>query len=344
MFKSQFKNLLLSASVIAGSIAVANAADYKVKTILTPDEDGAMAYLINYDTGAKVDSVTVADSVAVFQGKLDAPFAARLIIDGQRAGQFFVEEGLVEYDAKTRKTNGGAFNKLLSDIQEQTMPIAARFKEAQTDSARKEIYAEYTKFMENAMLSNIDNPVGYLLFLEQAYDMEPAELSAFVEKNPSLLKYKRVEKLLQANKNKAATQPGCKFADFEIEYDGVKHRLSDVVGKGDYVLVDFWASWCGPCIRQTAVIKDLYNEYKDKGLKVLGVAVWDEPDATKQAIKDHDLPWEAWLNGQNVPTDIYGISGIPCIILFGPDGTILSRDKQDDALKADVRAALEKAN
>lgn len=174
--------------------------------------------------------------------------------------------------------------------------------------------------------------------------MEPSEVEAMVEQHPSLKKYKRVEKLIQANKNKAATQPGSKFADFEIEYDGVKHRLSDVVGKGQYVLVDFWASWCGPCIRQTAVIKDLYNEYKDKGLKVLGVAVWDEPDDTKKAITQHGLEWECWLNGQNTPTDIYGISGIPCIILFGPDGTILSRDKQDEDLKADVRAALEKAN
>ena len=137
-----------------------------------------------------------------------------------------------------------------------------------------------------------------------------------------------------------ATAEGKPFTDFEIEYQGTKHRLSDVVGRGDYVLVDYWASWCGPCIRQTAVIKDLYNELKDKGLKVLGVAVWDEPDATLAAIKKHDLPWECWLNGGNVPTDLYGIMGIPCIILYGPDGTIISRDKQDDELRAAVRAAM----
>jgi hypothetical protein len=53
------------------------------------------------------------------------------------------------------------------------------------------------------------------------------------------------------------------------------------------------------------------------------------------------LPWECILNAQTIPTDLYGISGIPCIILFGPDGTILSRDKQDDALRADVTAALQ---
>ncbi len=245
---------------------------------------------------------------------------------------------------RTRATTGGKYTAILDEISAKAAPIGQRFQAATDDSTKQAIYNEYLTMLNEAMLANIDNPVGYQLFLEQAYNMTPAELEVFVEEHPSLKNYKRVEKLLIANKNKAATQPGAKFADFEIEYDGVKHRLSDVVGKGQYVLVDFWASWCGPCIRQTAVIKELYNEYKDKGLKVLGVAVWDEPEATKQAISTHGLEWESWLNGQNVPTDIYGISGIPSIILFAPDGTIISRDKQDDELKADVRAALEKAN
>ncbi len=115
------------------------------------------------------------------------------------------------------------------------------------------------------------------------------------------------------------------------------------MGRGRYTLVDFWASWCGPCIRETKTIKELYSKYGPEGtnqLDVLGVAVWDEPENTLRAIEQHQLPWEQILNTQNVATDIYGIPAIPCIILFGPDGTILSRDKQDAELKADVAAAL----
>ena len=62
----------------------------------------------------------------------------------------------------------------------------------------------------------------------------------------------------------------------------------------------------------------------------------------RRAIKDHELPWDCILDAQAVPTELYGITGIPCIILFGPDGTIISRDKQDDDLRADVDAALSK--
>lgn len=83
------------------------------------------------------------------------------------------------------------------------------------------------------------------------------------------------------------------------------------------------------------------KEYGPKGLEVIGVAIWDEPENTLRGIKDHELPWRNIINAQNIPTDIYGIRGIPCIILFGPDGTILSRDKQDEELNADVAKAID---
>ncbi|MDE6062843.1 MAG: TlpA family protein disulfide reductase, partial [Duncaniella sp.] len=101
--------------------------------------------------------------------------------------------------------------------------------------------------------------------------------------------------------------------------------------------------WCGPCIRQSAVIKDIYKEYGPKGLEVIGVAVWDKPEDTLKGIKDHDLPWMNVINAQSIPTEIYGIQGIPTIILFGPDGTILSRDKQSDELRSDVAKAMASA-
>ena len=320
----------------------AYAGDYKVTVPLGSEDEGAMAYLVNYDTGANIDSVLVEDTTAVFAGKVDVPVLARVIVDGNRRGQFVLEDGM--YTFRRGEVVQTPLNIKNAEVAKMIQDGIAQVRAEADEAAQEKKYGELLARIDSTMRANIDNIIGYTLFLELAYDMEPSEAEALVEQHPSMKQYKRVRKLLDANRAKAETQPGGMFRDFEISYDGVTHRLSDVVGRGQYVLVDFWASWCGPCIRQTAVIKDLYNELKDKGLRVLGVAVWDEPDNTLKAIKDHDLPWECWLNGQNVPTDAYGISGIPCIILFGPDGKILSRDKQDDALKADVRAALQAAD
>ena len=64
--------------------------------------------------------------------------------------------------------------------------------------------------------------------------------------------------------------------------------------------------------------------------------MWDEPADTERAIAKEEIPWECIINAQSLPTDLYGIVGIPCIILISPDGTILSRDKQSEELVADI--------
>ncbi len=342
----KLKMLLMSAAVALTACAGAAASDggYTLTLPLSPEDDDATVFIVNYDNGAKIDSVTVEDGRAVFKGSVDEPVMARLTMDGQRMGTFILENG--DLTMVPQKGISSPLNDKLNAIQQELSAIVQQYRALPDDSASMargaELEKQYNDIVEKTIVENAGNPVGYYFFMNKAYEYSLPELKDALEKYPAFKKYERVNKLVEAAENKARTQPGNKFVDFEIANDSTVQRLSDYVGKGKYVLVDFWASWCGPCIRETKVIKEILQEYGPKGLQVLGVAVWDEPQNTLDAIEKHQLPWPQILNAQTVPTDLYGISGIPCIILFGPDGTIISRDKQDAELKADVARVFEK--
>ena len=170
--------------------------------------------------------------------------------------------------------------------------------------------------------------------------MSTDELIAYVDGDDFL---KNDATLIEAKKGwlvQQETGEGKMFKDFEAEYEGKVTKLSDYVGKGKYVLVDFWASWCGPCKAEIPNLINVYNKYKGDKFEVLGVATWDKPEDTKQAIEQLHIPYPQMLNAQKAGSDAYGINGIPQIILFGPDGTILKRNLRGAALEQAVAEAL----
>lgn len=324
--------------------AGAYAEHFKVIVPMADDMEGAMARLTNYDSGRTIDSVLVSENAARFEGDIDDAVLARVLADGIRMPVFILEPGTISF-GKDNEAFGSMLNDQLRNIGRDVKAISTRFRLAATDAQQEAIYGEYNALLDSAINANADNVLGYLLFLQgDVSQLDADALRKKFEKYPSFAAYQRSKNMLAMAERRQATQVGGKMIDFEIKQpDGTTARLSDYVGKGKYTLVDFWASWCGPCIRQTAVLKDIQNKYKDSGkLDIVGVAVWDEVDATKRAIEQHALTWPCILDAQSIPTDLYGITGIPCIILFGPDGTILSRDKQGDELIADVDAALSK--
>lgn len=339
----------MNTRILLGAIGlamVACSADAKADrynvSVPVGQEDGSVAYLMNFDTEEKMDSVIVTDGKAMFEGELKAPVLVRIMSNGGRGPMFFLESGNISFEENKPLASGTPLNDALKGYAAQMSQLQNKFMElSETDEAGAQAIIDRADALSDSLIqANIDNPLGYYLFLQEAYDMDEAALNAALEEHPGLKDYKRIQKVLNVFDRKAATSPGKMFTDFEITYEGKTSKLSDYVGKGKYMLVDFWASWCGPCRREAQVLKEIYNGTSRDQLDILGVAVWDEPENTLEAINDLGLPWNHIINAQTVPTDLYGILGIPCIILFAPDGTIVSRDQQGDDLKAAVGSAL----
>ncbi len=315
---------------------------YVVTANVGPDFDGKTAYIYDSFKGENIDSAVVANGTALFTNDFENSTYAYIMIDDKSAADFFLTPDSISITEGIAK--GGILNQKNDDFWKQRMATIEEFNSL-PDSLQKEQYVAFQNRLdsvENALMEeNMDNALGIKTYLRQIRPETIAQLDSIINAHPSLNGNNILEKQRSALLAAEETSVGKKFKDFEVTYNDSTFRLSEVVGNGKYVLVDFWASWCGPCIRQTSVIKDILKEYGPKGLEVLGVAVWDEPEKTLQGIKDHDLPWRNIINAQNIPSDVYGFQGIPCIILFGPDGTILSRDQQGEELKADVAKAFE---
>jgi thiol-disulfide isomerase/thioredoxin len=95
--------------------------------------------------------------------------------------------------------------------------------------------------------------------------------------------------------------------------------------RGKYVLVDFWASWCGPCIASFPHLKQLYSKYKDQGFEILGVSVDQKADAWRKAAKEQDLPWTLVLDTKNIAKD-FAVNAIPATFLINPEGKIIEAE------------------
>lgn len=336
--------LLAGAALALSACSMEAQPNYTVTCPAGADVNNTMAYLINWDSAEKMDSVIVTDGVIKFQGHVDAPMIGRLMINGARGPVFFLEEGNVTIGSD-KSLSGTPLNDKFAAYQKQMAEIVAEFNGLnRNDSIQmaraNELEAAYNAIPAKAYAENKDNVLGLYFYMQDAYDKPLSEMEADMAANPVLAASKQAQALQNTLRVQAETGEGKHYKDFTVEYDGKTEKFSSYIKPGHYTIVDFWASWCGPCVRQLKVIKELYAKYKDKGLDVVGVAVWDKPEDTLEAIKRHELPWPCIINAQTIPTDLYGIQGIPCILLINPDGIIMSRDKQGAALVSDVDAAM----
>lgn len=327
-------------------------------TFKNTDKDGKQIYILkmqNYDSPfVKADSTTIENGQFTF--KLDEskePSIAYLVTqdnDGQEplGIPFVYENGQIEVSIDSLTKIKGTplnercqalFDRTADNIKKATTSRAAIANSSDSEFQAKEL-SKINKINEsivndgyNFVKENIKNKVGefYLISMLGLFDENKIQ-ELIKEANPEYKKM--VENMLNGNRPKSLL--GTKFIDVSGNTpQGNKIALSDYIGKNKVVLIDFWASWCGPCRQEMPHVVDAYKRFKDKGFEIVGISLDDDKIAWTKALTVMNMTWpqmsdlKGWKSELGAP---YNVSSIPYTLLVDKDGNIVGENLKGEAL------------
>ena len=344
------------------TIAQPKAGNYRIDGMAPADANGQWVYLYKPSGQGASDSVQIANGRFTLERAVaEDGLIAHLVIPRSYNLSFIPEEGIIKADLAASGATGTPLNDehtqkskyrkgLIEEARAKLKSIRAdknlddKAKEEAQEKVSDELYAKIKPLAEADLKEHPNDAIG-LIALQNLLGMEDvnvAKAEALLQQAGDRLRAEEsITKMVARLRRVEATQAGAQFVDFEGVDDANKAvRLSDYVGKGHYVLVDFWASWCGPCRREIAHLKKVRDTYTDKGLVILGTVVWDEMEDHLKAMKELEITWPQIFN-KTEATELYGIAGIPQIILFDPAGKIVARDLRGEEINKLLDKALQ---
>lgn len=342
------KLIVFAALAMATVTAQAQQVKYTINGVSS--DNGGKVYLIDKLSGATIDSTVVKGGKFLMKGTAtkDALLNIRptnidwqtmMFNDGTPVTVNIndstlkgspLNERLVRYDVEIT----GPYSRLMREI----MAMSEAEQEAKQEEWSPKLNKTAMKMAEdlNAMFIKESNTLIPAAFFDTYCDIWGAEAGLKrLESKPAYASHPLVQKQVKALEAQAASEAkkaayiGKQFTDLEeADVDGNIHKLSEYVGKGKWVLVDFWASWCGPCRAEMPNVVEAYEKYHAKGFDIVGLSFDNKKEPWVKAIADLKMPWvhlsdlKGW---RTVASGIYEVNSIPDNLLIDPQGKIVAR-------------------
>ena len=353
------KRIIPAIFAVILAAACNQAKPYQIDGTYTKD-DGTEVYLIDQNGSDTLGVTAVKDGKFAFSGKLSAP-AYVSVGNGKERVRIILEPGTATVNIDERTASGlpkmdaiNAYNKVfygfdkerrearkaLTDRKDQISPAEFNAAWDQLNAVWKE---KKTALCDSMIRANKDNLVSAIVLNDLAMVDSDAFLDLCEVVSEPVRKHTLVSTPYDRVKAMAETAPGMLFKDYTVpggNPDGTDVKLSDYVGKGKYILLDHWASWCGPCKAEIPYIRAAYDAFHGDRFDVVSIAVSDKREDTEAALEKLDMPWNQILDAGKIANEIYGVNAIPHLILFAPDGTILRRDLRGEQISSALEEIL----
>ena len=316
--------------VLTAALVSCGKTAYTIDGIFTTD-DGTEVYLIDLDRGDTLAVTSVQNGRFSFTGDVKEPCFVYVGREKTRVS-LILEPGIVTADIDERTTGGTPMTDAYNAFHK-------RFYAYKRDQR-----AEKAALTDSVVKANPDNLLGAVALEDLAHADTSAFLALYRQTVTDRVRdFYLVRMAYDAIELQNQTAPGRMFTDYTVvggNPDGTDVKLSDYVGQGKYILLDHWASWCGPCKAEMPYIKKTWEAFAGDRFDVVSVAVSDKRDDTVAALAKLDMPWHQILDAQKIPSALYGVNAIPHLILFAPDGTILKRGLRGDQIYETVSEIL----